>query len=199
MNLRADLKIPVQWIKPDSRVLDLGCGDGSLLGYLQVNSNVSGYGIEINHSNIIECIKKGVNVIQNDLDAGLSVFEDNTFDYVIMTQTLQAIWNPDKLIDDMLRVGREAIITFPNFGHWKSRINLGLGGRMPVTRSLPHRWYSTPNIHLCTIRDFEKLCQHMKFSVIKRTVVNASHKQTAATRWFPNLLGEIALYHIKRS
>ncbi len=199
MNLRADLKIPVQWIAPNSRVLDLGCGDGSLLQYLQLKSNISGYGIEINHSNIIECIKKGVNVIQNDLDAGLSVFEDNTFDYVIMTQTLQAIWNPDKLIDDMLRVGREAIITFPNFGHWKSRINLGLGGRMPVTRSLPHRWYSTPNIHLCTIRDFEKLCEHMKFSVIKRTVVNATHNQTIATRWFPNLLGEIALYHIKRS
>ncbi len=199
MNLRPDLKIPSQWINSNSHVLDLGCGDGSLLKYLQDESNVSGYGIEINHSNIVECIKKGINVIQNDLDAGLSVFEDDTFDYVIMTQTLQAIWNPDKLIEDMLRVGREAIITFPNFGHWKSRINLAFGGRMPVTRSLPHRWYSTPNIHLCTIRDFEKLCQSMKISVVKRTVVNAAHKQTVATRWFPNLLGEIALYHIRRS
>ncbi|VAW71232.1 Methionine biosynthesis protein MetW [hydrothermal vent metagenome] len=199
MNLRPDLKIPSQWINDNSHVLDLGCGDGSLLKYLHDKSNVSGYGIEINHSNIVECIKKGVNVIQNDLDAGLSVFEDDTFDYVLLTQTLQAIWNPDKLIEDMLRVGREAIITFPNFGHWKSRINLAFGGRMPVTRSLPHRWYSTPNIHLCTIRDFEKLCQHMKISVVKRTVVNAAHKQTLATRWFPNLLGEIALYHIRRS
>ena len=199
MSLRPDLQIPSKWIKANSRVLDLGCGDGSLLHYLQTERNVTGYGIEINHSNIIECIKRGVNVIQNDLDAGLSVFEDNTFDYVVMTQTLQAIWHPDKLIEDMLRVGREAIITFPNFGHWKSRMNLGLGGRMPVTRSLPHRWYSTPNIHLCTIRDFEKLCEHMKFTVIKRTVVNAAHNSTPATRWFPNLLGEIAIYHIRRS
>jgi len=199
MSLRPDLQLISKWIKADSRILDLGCGDGALLEYLIAERKVSGYGIEIDHTNIIECINKGVNVIQNDLDRGLSSFEDNSFDYVAMTQTLQAIWHPDKLIEDMLRVGREAIITFPNFGHWKTRLNLGLGGRMPVTRSLPHKWYNTPNIHLCTIRDFEKLCGQMGIHIIKRQVVNASHKQTPATRWFPNLLGEIALYHIRHA
>ena len=198
MTLRPDLSIISEWISPDSSVLDLGCGDGSLLHFLRRHRNVFGYGLEIDPRNILHCIRSQVNVIQTDLDAGLAEFDNQSFDFVIMTQTLQAIRRPDMLIEEMLRVGREGIVTFPNFGHWKTRLYLGLGGRMPVTRCLPNKWYDTPNIHLCTIKDFELFCQQRKIHIIKRSVVNVDHEVTWATRLFPNLLGEIALYHFKR-
>jgi methionine biosynthesis protein MetW len=198
MSIRPDLEIIVPWITQQARVLDLGCGDGTLLEMLTKERKATGYGLEINHKNILSCIRRRVNVIQTDLNAGLSGFDNNSFDYVIMAQTLQAIRRPDLLIDEMLRVGREAIITFPNFGHWRTRWHLSFQGKMPLTRSLPHSWYDTPNIHLCTIKDFEYLCSKKQIAIIKRTVVNVAHRRTLATRLFPNLLGEIALYHIKR-
>lgn len=197
-HLRSDLQIISKWITADSRVLDMGCGNGALLSYLQQQLGVFGYGLEIDQQYIVDCIAAKVNVIQSDLNAGLAEFDDSSFDFVIMTQTLQAISRPDLLIDEMLRVGREGIVTFPNFGHWKTRLNLTLGGRMPVTRSLPNRWYDTPNIHLCTIRDFEKFCQKRNIVILKRAVVDISHQPTIRTRLFPNLMGEIALYHFKR-
>jgi methionine biosynthesis protein MetW len=180
-------------------VLDLGCGDGTLLHHLREERNVEGYGLEIDQLNIISSIEKGVNVIQADLDAGLGkYFEDDTFDYVIMTQTLQAIQRPDHLLLEMLRIGREGIVTFPNMGHWKSRLQLVLKGNMPVTRSLPYEWYNTPNIHLCTLGDFEALCKRLNIRILQSRVVNYAQQSSAVIRMWPSLLGEIAIYHITR-
>jgi methionine biosynthesis protein MetW len=196
--LRPDLEIISQWIKPGSRVLDLGCGDGTLLRHLQETRQATGYGLDIDPPNITSSIKAGINVIQTDLNAGLSDFDGDSFDYVIMTQTLQAIQFPDKLLDEMLRVGHEGIVTFPNFGHWSTRLQLTMKGKMPVSRCLPNEWYNTPNIHLCTLKDFENLCDKKDIEVLQRSVVNHEHQATLASKIFPNLLGEIALYRFLR-
>jgi len=199
MSLRPDLNIITQWIKPGSKVLDLGCGDGTLLQYLQENHQATGYGLEIDPDNIAKCISAGINVIQTDLNVGLSDFDEGSFDYVIMTQTLQAIQRPDLLLNEILRIGREGIVTFPNFGHWSTRLQIAIGGHMPVSRSLPNFWFDTPNIHLCTLRDFETLCNQQDIHILQRSVVNYAHRSTIATRLLPNLLGEIALYRFQRS
>jgi methionine biosynthesis protein MetW len=179
--------------------LDLGCGDGTLLEHLRDTREVTGYGLEIDDDNIIRCIGRGVQVIKADLDAGLyDFFDEDSFDYVLMTQTLQAIQYPASLVDDMLRVGREGIVTFPNIGHWQSRLHLGLGGRMPITRALPSDWYDTPNIHLCSLRDFEDLCRKQRIRILQRTVVDYAHRASWGARLLPNLLGEIALYRFCR-
>ncbi|MCW8825088.1 MAG: methionine biosynthesis protein MetW [Gammaproteobacteria bacterium] len=196
--LRPDLDIISEWIAPNSRVLDLGCGDGTLLDSLQRQRNVDGYGLEIDPDNIEACIKKGVNVIQSDLDAGLSdYFNDESFDYVVMTQTLQAMNYPSRLLKEMLRVGKEGIVTFPNFGHWKSRLQIAIGGHMPVSRSLPNEWFNTPNIHLCTLNDFETLCERLDIVILERQVVDVSHRNRFIMNLWPNLLGEIAIYRFK--
>lgn len=198
--MRADLEIIRDWVKPDSHVLDLGCGDGTLLQTLIQDQNIRGYGLEYDDLNIISCLEKQVPVIQIDLDKGLSeFFDDHTFDYVIMTQTLQAMRRPDQLLKEMLRVGREGIVTFPNFGHWKSRFQLSLGGYMPVTKALPNTWYNTPNIHLCTVRDFERFCRDNNIRVLQRMVVDTSHQSSFLIKQLPNLLGEIALYRISKA
>jgi len=195
--LRPDLQIICEWIQPKSRALDLGCGDGTLLSMLKTDRNVNGYGLEIEVNNIVQCIKAGVNAIQADLNAGLSDFDDNAFDYVVMTQALQAVERPDRLINDMLRVGREGIVTFPNFGHWRSRLQLFFGGHMPVTPSLPSNWFNTKNIHLCTLKDFEALCADNNIQILQRTVVDRDHKSSFGMKLLPNLLGEVAIYRIK--
>ncbi len=152
--LRPDLTIIQQWIRPESEILDLGCGEGELLSYLKTEKNVHGYGLEINPEKLTACIRNGVNVIEQNLDNGLSNFEDQSIDTVVMTQALQAVQRPDELLDEMLRIGKEAIVTFPNFGYWKTRFYLLLKGRMPMSDTLPYNWYDTPNIHMCTFRDF---------------------------------------------
>lgn len=197
--LRPDLAIISEWIQPGSRVLDLGCGDGTLLDHLRRTRNVDGYGLEIDPDNVVSCIQRGVSVIQSDLDAGLTdYFDDNSFDYVVMTQTIQAVHYPSRLLSEMLRVGREGIVTFPNFGHWSSRIQLALGGRMPQSRALPNEWYDTPNIHLCTLRDFEALCHRLDIDILQRNVVDTAHRSSLGMTLLPNLLGEIALYRFRR-
>lgn len=196
--LRDDLTLISNWITPGARVLDLGCGDGALLAYLQHTKQVSGYGLEIDPDNLIACVAAGVNVLQLDLDAGLEQFEDKSFDFVIMSSALQEVRRPDEMMDEMLRIGRESIVTFPNFGHWKPRLSLGLSGLMPVSGALPNRWYDTPNIHLCTVRDFEALCRLKRVEIVQRHVVNHAHRSTLGMRTFPNLLGEIALYQLRR-
>lgn len=194
--LRPEQRLIADWIRPGARVLDLGCGDGALLAELEAKG-VTGYGIEIDPANLVACIERGVNVIHGDLDAGLADFDADSFDYVVMTQTLQAMRFPHALVADILRIGREGIVTFPNMGHWRCRLKFLLG-RMPVTRHLPDTWYDTPNIHMCTIADFEALCRDSSIDVIERAVVDSSHRAPPGVELLPNLLAEIALYRIRR-
>ena len=197
--MRADLDIIQQWIKPNSRVLDLGCGDGSLLAYLKSRKNVSDIGLEIDERKIQLCLGKGVNVIQQDLNKSLANFGDKSFDTVLLTQTLQAVNYPDLLIEEMLRIGHNCIVTFPNFGNWRSRLYLMLKGRMPVSNFMPYQWYDTPNIHFCTVRDFDMLCRERNITVITRTVVDHLHQGNWYIKRWPNLLAETAIYHITRN
>jgi len=197
--MRADLNRIRDWIEPNSRVLDLGCGDGTLLYHLQRHLNVKCYGLELDSKKIAPCISKGLNVIQADLNDGLEqYFDDNSFDYVVMSLTLQATKRPDKLLMEMLRVGKEAMITFPNHGFWRNRFQLAIKGMMPINRTLPYPWYNTPNTHLCTLRDFELLCKNNDIRVIKREVVNNEHEQSRLMNSFPNLFGETAIYHVTK-
>ena len=195
---RHDLAVLADWIRPGSRVLDLGCGDGALLVYLRETRGVTGYGVEIDDLKVAASVRNGVSVIQQDLDQGLKDFADQSFDYVVLSLTLQATARPDQLLLEMLRVGREAIVTFPNFGHWHARWCVGIKGRMPVTDALPHAWYNTPNIHLCTLRDFEALCQKRQVQILERKVLDDQHRDSWLNRLSPNLFGEIALYRCAR-
>lgn len=196
--MRLDLKLVEQWVGAGSRVLDLGCGDGELLAHLRDNFGVHGYGIEIDTDRITSAIYRGVNVIQQDLNRGLGNFSDGSFDTVIMTQALQAVEKPDLLLDDMLRVAREAIITFPNFAHWTARWYIALRGMMPVSEALPYTWYNTPNIHLCTFRDFDALCAAKGITVLDRLAVDGGQQGSFLARLLPNLFGEVAIYRVTR-
>lgn len=196
--LRSDLNIIQNWVKPNSRVIDLGCGEGELLSYLKNEKQCKGYGLEINPDSIVSCVEKGLNVIEHNLNEGLEHFKDDAMDTVIMTQALQAVSRPDELLDDMLRVGKEAIITFPNFGYWRTRFYLMTKGKMPMSKTLPFNWYDTPNIHMCTFRDFEKLCYEKSLTILNRTVVDKNHKKSLAIRTWPNMLGEFAIYRVTK-
>ncbi len=191
---RPDFAAIAAWIPEGASVLDLGCGDGSLLRYLKETRDVRGYGVEISDLDIVSCIANGVNVIQNDLDAGLADFEDNSFDFVILSQTLQATRHTAQLVQEMLRVGREGIVSFPNFGHWRNRLSI-LRGTMPVSPELPYQWYDTPNVHLCTLRDFENFCRDHRVAVLERRVMTGERKVTL----LPNLRGLMAVYRFQRA
>ena len=197
--MRPELELISAWIRPKARVLDLGCGDGALLAHLRDHRQVTGYGLEIDADNVLRCIEAGVNVIQADLEAGLADFRDTSFDYVLMTQTLQAVRQTESLLDEMLRVGRQGIVTFPNFGFWRFRTQIALRGRMPVGKTLPYQWYDTPNIHLFTLRDFERLCHAKRIDILQRMVLDHDHRPWRHWRLWPNLLGEIALYRLSRA
>jgi methionine biosynthesis protein MetW len=190
---RADFATIAAWIARDARVLDLGCGDGSLMAYLRRERGATGYGIEIDDAGVLACIGNGVNVLQSDLESGLAGFDDASFDCVILSQTLQAMRHTEAIVNEMLRVGREAIVTFPNFGHWSHRVQI-LRGRMPVSSSLPYQWYDTPNIHLCTVADFDAFLVERRCVVLDRAVLAGGRAVTA----FPNLLGELAIYRFRR-
>lgn len=196
--MRNDLKSIVDWIKPDSHLLDLGCGNGTLLAHLHSKKNVSGYGIEIDETAISECIKNGVDVIQKDIDGNMTEFADQSFDYVVMSQSLQTMRHTDKVLLEMLRVGREGIISFPNMGYIKGRIQLALFGHMPVTKSLAHTWYETPNIHLCTVKDFKNLCKELDIEIVEFKLLGNDLKNHLMMRLFPNLLGKVALYRVRK-
>ncbi len=196
INLRPDLALICDWIRPGSRILDLGCGDGSLLAYLAANHQVTGYGLEIDPDKVARCVEAGVNVIQADVDEGLRDFDSGSFDYVVMTQALQALQRPDEAIAEILRVGRVGIVTFPNFGHWRVRLALATG-RMPVTPTLPDQWYDSPNIHLCTVDDFESLCRERHWRVLARRLLDRSHHEGLRNRMGPNLFSEVALYMLQ--
>lgn len=196
--LRIDLDILQQWIPVGGRVLDLGCGDGTLMCSLADNRQVSGYGLEIDAEQITTCISRGVNVIETDLNMGLGNFQDDSFDTVIMTYSLQVMRRPDELIDEMLRVGKECIVTFPNFGNIRTRSYLMLRGRMPVTKQLSHQWYDTPNIHFCTVHDFDALCAEKNIRILHSKVVTERFPDKQLKGLWPNLFGETAIYHLAK-
>ncbi len=190
---RPDFAAIAAWMPKGATVLDLGCGDGSLLHYLNETREVRGYGVEISDLGIATCISNGVNVIQNDLESGLSDFEDNSFDFVMLSQTLQATRHTEALIKEMLRVGREGIVSFPNFGYWQNRLNVLLGN-MPVSKELPYQWYDTPNVHLCTLHDFESFCLEHNVAVLERRVMTGESE----VKVMPNLRGSTAVYRFQR-
>lgn len=191
---RPDFAAIAGWVSMGSSVLDLGCGDGSLLRYLREARRVAGYGVEIDDDGVAACVKNGVNVIQGDLEGGLSGFENLSFDYVILSQTLQAMKNSERIIRDMLRVGREGIVTFPNFGYWKNRWQV-VTGHMPVSDNLPYQWFDTPNVHLCTIADFERFCAGHGVNILERKVLTRG----VPVGFLPNLLGSLAVYRFQRA
>ena len=190
---RPDFEAIAGWVRPDATVLDLGCGDGLLLKYLKHTRSIRGYGIEIADENILACVKNGVNVIQSDLERGLAGFDAGSFDYVILSQTLQAMRHTEEIVREMLRVGREGIVSFPNFGRWDQRLQV-LAGNMPVSEALPYQWYNTPNVHLCTIDDFETLCAANSIRVLERVVMDKGRRVTL----LPNLLGSLAVFRFEK-
>ncbi|MEZ0232480.1 MAG: methionine biosynthesis protein MetW [Methylophilaceae bacterium] len=191
---RRDFALIAKWIGAGAKVLDLGCGDGALLGYLRDTLEVRGYGVEKDDANWLASMQNNIDVIQMDLEAGLSGFDDKSFDVVILSQTLQAVQNTEGIIQEMLRVGREAIVTFPNFGYWPLRSQL-IAGQMPVSENLPYQWYDTPNVHLCTIKDFDEFCEKHNIRVKERFVLTNGHPIS----FMPNLLGSLAMYRLQQS
>ena len=188
----SELDLITQWVTPGARVLDLGCGEGALLRHLWQKRQAPGYGVEIDDAKVIACLGNDVNVLQMNLEDGLSTFGDRSFDFVILSETLQAIHRQEPLLKEMLRVGREAIVSFPNFGYWRARIQIALAGRMPVSKELPYQWYDTPNVHHCTLVDFEALCAKLGFRVLERVVLTGGAPVALA----PNLLGAHAVYRV---
>lgn len=190
--LRDDLQMIFDWITPNSRVLDLGCGDGELLTALVKHKNCQGYGLEINTNSVLAAMQRGINVIQADLEAGLQHFNDNSFDIIVLSQTIQSMQNTENILQEMKRVAAEAIVTFPNFGYWRNRLQIALGGHMPVSERMPYQWYNTPNIHWCTLQDFDKLCAKNHLKILQRAVMSGNKR---ISLW-PNLLGSLAFYRV---
>ena len=182
-----------EWIEPNSKVLDLGCADGALLKYLQAEKMTTGYGIEITPANIEKGIKNKINIIQMNLEDGLSVFDNQFFDTVILSQTLQAMVNIEKIMDEMKRVAKNIIVSFPNFGYWKNRLQI-LNGKMPKSSDLPHEWYNTPNIHLCTVKDFYDLCEKKRLIIKDQLFLT----ENQPIKYFSNLRGSIGIFKLSK-
>jgi methionine biosynthesis protein MetW len=197
LNNRLDLFTIAELIPDNSRVLDLGCGDGTLLRYLRENKAVKGSGIELSQEQILECVKKGVPVIHGNLNDGLSDIKNNMFDFVILTQTLQSVQRPDKLLLEMTRIGKKVIISVINMGFYKSRLQLMFTGKMPVTKTLPHEWYNTPNIHLSTIKDFQNLTKKLNLKIIERKPLHRSIRCLAEL--YPNLFSPTCVFILEKN
>ena len=190
--LRDDLRQIAAWIRDGARVLDLGCGDGALMAYLRDSRAAQVYGVEIADDSILQCVRKSLSVIQADLESGLRMFPDRMFDIVVLSQTLQAMHQTEAVLHEMARVGRQGIVSFPNFGHWRHLMSL-LGGRMPVSPQMPYQWYDTPNVHLCTPRDFEILAGRLGLAITGRALLANSRP----VRALPNLRSKLAVYRFE--
>ena len=184
------------WISRDSKVLDLGCGDGSLLNDLRKEKSASGLGIEIDAEKIKSCLKKGISVIEQDIDSGLENFGNQSFDYVVMSQSIQALKKPEVALEEIVRIGKECIVSIPNFANIKCRLQLFFKGQMPVSSALPYDWYSTPNLHLCSLEDFEELCRKSKIKIVERKLSKINGEESILMKLLPNLFSEVALYKL---
>ena len=199
--LRPDLAVIASLIAPGARVLDIGCGDGALLQWLRDEKRVDGRGVEIDQSQVNRAIAAGIPVIQGDVDADLPHYPDAAYDYVILSQTLQAMCDPRAVLNDLVRIGKQAIVSVPNFGHWKNRLHLMLLGRMPVTKTLSYQWHDTPNIHFCTIADFVIFCEELGITIEDRVVVDAyGHRTKFHGRGrLANLFGQQGVFLLRRA
>ncbi len=200
-SIRVDLQLIADMVAPGSRVLDVGCEDGALLQYLWKTKEVDGRGIELSQAGVNACVRNGLSVIQGDADKDLADYPSDAFDYVILSQTLQATHNPRTVLDHMARIGKRSIVSFPNFGYWRVRFSLFFGGRMPVTKNLPSQWYDTPNIHFCTIRDFVVLGREMNLHVERGLALNGDGRplRLDPAGILANLLAEQAVFLLRRS
>jgi methionine biosynthesis protein MetW len=196
MMLRSDIDTILDWVTQGSRVLDLGCGDGELLGALTKQKAISGLGVDIDAGNLIAAVDKGLCVVQQNMEDGLSNFSAKSFDVVIIAFSLQVLKRPHTVLERVVDIGNEAIVSFPNFGHWRSRLSLLFSGRMPKTKALPYSWFDTPNIHFCTVNDFERLCDQLQIEIIERKTSEGGH--ILAKLW-PNLFAKSASYRIQRT
>ena len=192
--MRSDFSAIAQWIEPNSQVLDVGCGDGSLLEYLKTHKNAHVYGVELADDKVLACAQKGLNVVQQNLEGGLALFEDSSFDTVILSQTLQTIHQTARILSEIARVGKECIVSFPNFGHWSHRAAV-ISGRMPVSKTLPYQWYDTPNVRVLTIADFEALAPAVGLELLDRVVLHDGE----IVQFLPNLRGSLAIYRARRA
>ncbi len=197
-SIRVDLQLIADMVAPDTRALDIGCGDGALLAYLVNFKRVDARGMELSQAGVNACVANGLSVIQGDADADLRAYPDAAFDYVILGQTLQATREPREVLLQMLRVGKRAIVSFPNFAHWQVRLRMVFGGRMPQTTSLPYKWYDTPNIHLCSIDDFRALCRDMGVRIERAIVLNSKSRPIRMPPPLANLFGEQAVFMLRR-
>ena len=196
--MRYDLEIIASWIEPGSRVVDLGCGEGDLLQHLIARKGVQGAGIELNEEKAARCIEKGLSVLQGDINAEVHDYPDKRFDYVILSQTLQQVYQPDALIRAMLRIGHKGIVSFPNFSHWQIRLQLLLSGRAPVSRQLPYQWFDTPNIRVISLKDFRKFVQDAGLTILREAAINThtEDRYGSIVAWFPNLRATYGIFMI---
>lgn len=192
------LSVIEKWVEVRSKVLDLGCGNGNILSELQKTKDINGLGVEIEEKNIEECLLQNINVLEQNIDDGLINFSSDSFDVVILSQTIQVLKNPDTALEEITRIGKTCIVTIPNFGHWRSRLSLLFNGRMPVTSPLPESWHATPNIHLCTLKDFEMLCSELLISIEERVTVNSNNQSKWYLDIWPNLFSASAIYKISK-
>ena len=197
---RIDLQVIADLIGENAKVLDVGCGDGELLDLLRNQKQIDGRGVEISQRGVNECVRRGLSVIQGDADTDLVYYPDGSFDYALLSQTLQATRNPRAVLEHLLRIGKHAIVSFPNFGHWSVRSSLFFKGRMPVTKDLPFSWYDTPNIHFCTIRDFIVLCDEVGATVEKAVAIDGNGRKIGLSMpwWFWNFFGLQAVFLLRR-
>ncbi len=197
---RVDLLLIAEMVSPGARVLDVGCGDGTLLRLLAAQRGVDGRGIELSQAGVNSCVAQGLSVIQGDADTDLVHYPDLAFDFAILSQTLQATYSPRHVLEQLLRIGKRAVVSFPNFGHWRVRSQLLFGGKMPLTDNLPDRWYDTPNIHLCTIKDFRGLCKDVGARVERAVALNAYGRKLGVSMpaFAQNLFGEQAVFLLSR-